>query len=224
MTRIAGPGLVVVVLGLAVPYACGGKAVIDGSAVSSTGSGGTGGTSSTTNTSGTTSPSSSAPTSGTGGAPATLCPQICAALEPCGVVADCDWRCEGGTPACAALHEAWLACLLAELPAGSCSPPAACDAAFAAWRDCAVHVDESPYVPCSVPEYDYCLSWTHLTDGYGVTVAADCESLGDQPHCTCSLDDMPFGECTDDEEACSCDPLYGCCSLLFFVPYGAGGE
>jgi hypothetical protein len=205
---------------------CGGKAVVDGLPPGVGGTGGTagttGGTAGTTgSTSGSTSTTSDTSTTSTSTGPlGALCQQACDLLAGCDVQASCVTRCQATAPECSSAQQTWLECLLADLVPESCMPSGDCQGAFDDWRGCGL-VWHSITVHANGADGS-CQSSSEIAGGAGQLYDIDCAWDAAGFDCQCIVDAQPVGQCLENTSNPSgpCDPMYGCCTSLFFVPFG----
>jgi hypothetical protein len=75
---------------------------------------------------------------------------------------------------------------------------------------------------CSVGQDGTCGCSINLWGGSGNLYETSCQSQGGTSQCRCSVDGTDVGFCIDPVAPIdACDPFSGCCSVLFFVPFGA---
>jgi hypothetical protein len=186
--------------------------------VTGTATGTTGGTA-TGSLTGTTTGTIGGTTTGTPTGGWSYCDSVCNLLSQCGAPGSCSANCLGSAPSCQGIHEEWLSCLAQGLAPGLCDPPDECIDLTYAWQDCAV--SEVGAGTCSIGDDGSCSCGAQLAGGFGWSYETFCQSSGGTSQCRCTVDGQEVGFCNDAVSPLdACSVRYGCCSTLFFVPFG----
>jgi hypothetical protein len=205
-------------------------AACDGSVETTPGSGGSGGQSTGNAGSGNETVSSggnssvdsasvgSSVSSGTGGAPGSLCDEVCEQLQSLGCPnggPDCVDECQeaaGQAPRCTAEFDAVLQCALTQQ---NCDIEDSCEPQLQAWAACAAATGCGPQ-ECrgggSGGGEETC-SCNAVCEGTPVTADCTIDAAGGAT-CQCLANGMPVGECTEPQSS-FCDVSEGCCAQFF---------
>lgn len=216
---------------------CGGKAVVDGfpgegggTTSSGTATGHTSGTTTTTTggtptgtvtgtVTGTPTGTVTGTVTGTPTGSASYCYPVCDVIEQCGAHSDCATDCYYSAPWCETQREAWLSCLLGGLTPGECDPPNGCADEASSWQACAI--DYSSSEGCWAGSDGSCGCSAEISGGFGWHYETSCQHYGGTSQCRCTIDDQDAGYCYQTGNTMdACEVLTGCCSVLFFVPFG----
>jgi len=196
--------------------ACGGKVVVEAGGNGGNGGNGSGGDDVTST--GDVSPVGqvSAVSAVTGGA--SLCEQVCAAIQmkgcgESGCVEDCQ-QSYATAGVCAPKLDAVVFCLLNSTNP-QCNNPAECEDIIQNYAAC---IQSQPgdcgADDCSASSDGTC-SCTGLCNGSKLEV--QCTPGNATDFCTCFKDGTPIGKCTEPQtNGTSCDLLNGCCATVFF--------
>ena len=216
------------VLGAVIVVACGGKVVADeDDEGKGGGSQGVGGNTSvgpgpgpgptSVGNGGSVAVAASAGVGGSGPSLVEACQGACSAIAGC-TVGDCVSTCLGADPEFGFAFKPFLECIAGLATPTSCDLPDECVQALEQWLVCESWCVVGAGWSGTGDRSGAC---TSLLDGACGPVGAyetQCEPLGDGTlSCVCFEDGQFQGECIDDEKS-ACDPTFGCCGTVFFVP------